>query len=485
MQQAPHSHLFENYNAIPGTIDEMFNTSLEKENQMNAIIKLFDDLKLNRFKLSQASAQASFQRSGITFNIYSDKQSTEKIFPFDVIPRIIPNQTWQILQKGLQQRIEALNLFLNDIYSNQYILKAKRIPSALVLSSQGYEAKVANIKPKGSVYIHVAGIDLIKNHNGQFVILEDNVRTPSGVAYALENRLIMKRLFPDIFAQTNILPVDNYPFQLYHAINQLADGLPGCTVILTPGPYNASYYEHCLLARRMGVDLVRGDDLFVKNRQVFLKTTRGPQLVSAIYRRIDDHFVDPEFFNKNSILGVPGLMQAYAAGNVVIANAVGNGVADDKAIYSYVPEMIRFYLHQEPIIAQVETFTCYDKQQREYVLANMHKMVVKATDSSGGYDLIIGPKADKTQLDAFKALIMKNPRRYIAQPLIELSTCPTYSHNQIEPRRVDFRPYIVTGQKSWVLPGGLTRVAANKESYVVNSSQGGGSKDTWILDKEV
>jgi len=483
MDQAP-KNLFNNYNNIPGTIDEFIQNGSIKEDKITAIVKLFDELKLNQFKSSHACAQSSFQRNGITFTVYSDKQSTEKIFPFDIIPRVIPNASWQRLQQGLNQRIEALNCFLNDIYTHQHILKAKKIPRALVLSSQGYQPKVTHVNPPGNVYIHIAGIDLIKNQQGEFMVLEDNLRTPSGVSYALENRLVMKRLFPDMFAKNKIEAIDNYPHQLYHALNQLSPHQSGLTVILTPGSYNSAYFEHSFLARKMGVDLVRGDDLFVNNAQVYLKTTRGPQLVSVIYRRLDDKSLDPHFFESDSLLGVPGLMHAYIAGNVVLANAVGNGVADDKAIYRYVPQMIQFYLQQTPILPQVETFCCFDKQHRQHVTENLHKMVIKSTDSSGGYDLLIGPKANKAQLDAFKAMITKNPRRYIAQPLIELSTCPTYCQNTIEPRRIDFRPFIVTGNNSWVLPGGLTRVAASKDSYVVNSSQGGGSKDTWILGNE-
>jgi uncharacterized circularly permuted ATP-grasp superfamily protein len=474
-------NLFNNYRSIPGSVDEFIQSNTLKEENITAIVKLFNELKLNQFKSSHKSAQSSFQRNGITFTVYSDKQSTEKIFPFDIIPRIIPATTWQHLERGLIQRITALNCFLNDIYSEQHILKEKHIPRALVLSSQGYQPKVANRHPLGNVYIHIAGIDLIKNQKGEFVVLEDNVRTPSGVSYALENRLVMKRLFPDIFAKSNIEPIDHYPDRLYHALNQLSTNQAGLTIILTPGSHNSAYFEHSFLARKMGVDLARGNDLFVKNAQVYLKTTRGSQLVSVIYRRVDDEYLDPEFFNKDSLLGVPGLMDAYLAGNVVLANAVGNGVADDKAIYHYVPQMIRFYLQEEPILPQVETFCCFEKQHRQYVLENLHNMVVKATDGSGGYDVLIGPNASKIQLETFKAMIIKNPRRYIAQPLIELSTCPTYSKHGIEPRRIDFRPFIITGHSSWVLPGGLTRVAATKESYVVNSSQGGGSKDTWIL----
>lgn len=483
---ATHS-LFENYSALPGTYDELFTHHGAIHPGLRAALTPLLGLSRHYLKTQQTLANTLFRHSGITFTVYADKQGTEKIFPFDLIPRIIAEQAWARLERGLCQRLLALNAFLHDIYHDKKIIAAKKIPHELILSSKGYLPRMEGITPPGGVYIHVAGIDLVKDHHGEFLVLEDNLRSPSGVSYVLENRFIMKRLFPEVFAQTRVRAVDEYPLRLYQALNalHLSKKAPGLTVVLTPGQYNAAYFEHSFLARKMGCDLVRGEDLFVEDACVFLKTTHGPERVSVIYRRIDDEYLDPTVFNPDSLLGVPGLVKAYAAGNVVLANAIGNGVADDKAIYPYVPAMIRFYLDEEPILPQVPTYHCANPKELDFVIKNIDQLVVKCVDLSGGYGMLMGGQASQKQRLAFIDKIKAQPRCYIAQPLIELSTCPTLAAKEMRPCRVDFRPYIIMGKKPWVLPGGLTRVALNKGSYVVNSSQGGGSKDTWVMEENL
>jgi len=353
----------------------------------------------------------------------------------------------------------------------------------MVEASRGYLPMLLGVRPPGGVHVHIAGIDLVRGPDGRFVVLEDNARTPSGVSYVLENRAVMKRVFPKVFQQSNVRTVVEYPLRLKEALRSVAPSRERRVVVLTPGPYNSAYFEHAFLAARMGLDLVQGADLFVHDDRVYVKTTRGAERVDVIYRRIDDAFLDPEAFNKESAIGVPGLMRAYAAGSVAIANAPGNGVADDKAIYPYVPAMIRFYLAEDPMLPQVETYICSRPGEMRYVLDNLSKLVVKAVDEAGGYGMLVGPKASKRAIAAMARRIRANPRRYVAQPLVELSTCPTWSPRGIAPRRVDLRPYVVTGASTWVLPGGLTRVALRPGSYVVNSSQGGGAKDTWVLSE--
>jgi len=476
--------LFADYRPLDGAVDEVFQPDGTAHPAFAGVVRDLDQLGRNEFRSRQRLAENAFLRGGITFSVYSDDRGAEKIFPFDLIPRVISASDWAKLELGLVQRVTALNRFLADMYGKQRIFRDKRVPRDLVERSSGYLRKVRGIRPRGGIYVHVAGIDLVRGANGEFLVLEDNLRCPSGVSYVLENRMVMKRVFPASFARSKVRSVDEYPSRLRSALAELSPhrGDKRRTVVLTPGAYNSAYFEHSFLARRMGCDLVQGSDLFVHEDRVFVKTTTGPSRVDVIYRRVDDEFLDPRAFRKDSLLGVPGLFQAYAKGNVTLANALGNGVADDKAVYPFVPEMIRYYLSEEPIIAQVETFVCARDEDLKRVLGNLESLVVKSVDGSGGYGMLIGPKASKAERNEFATKIRANPRSYIAQPLVALSTCPTWSKSGVAPRRVDLRPYIITGKSSWVLPGGLTRVALVKGSYVVNSSQGGGSKDTWVLE---
>jgi uncharacterized circularly permuted ATP-grasp superfamily protein len=449
------------------------------------VVALLDQIPRPEFRKRRKIAEEALLRNGVTFAVYSDrKEGVERVLPFDLLPRIVTAEDWGRIEAGLQQRVQALNLFLDDIYQGKArILKEKVVPRELVEASTGFLPEVRGIRPPGGVRIQIAGVDLIRGDDGEFLVLEHNLRIPSGVSYVLENRAVMKRVFPRIFEQARVRPVDDYGLRLKDALASLAprsDDAPR-VVILTPGPFNSAYFEHSFLARRMGCELVQGEDLYVADDRVWVRTTRGAQRVDVIYRRIDDAFLDPEVFRKDSLLGVPGIMRAYAKGNVTLANSVGNGVADDKAVYPYVPAIIRFYLDEEPLLRQVETFICSRPKECAHVLDSLESLVVKTVDGAGGYGMLIGPQASKKERSAFAEKIRADPRRYIAQPRIELSTCPTWTGSRIEPRRVDLRPYVVTGKRTWVLPGGLTRVALRKGSYVVNSSQGGGSKDTWVM----
>ena len=476
--------LLTGYSPLKGTYDEYFKDQNSPRPGLKGLTRLLDDLGEHEFRLRQQLADEAFMLGGITFSVYSDDRGVEKIMPFDLIPRAVSGKEWQKCERGLIQRIQALNMFLKDIYHEQKILKDEIVPEFLIKQSSGYLKEACGIMPPGGVYVHVAGIDLIRGPDGNFVVLEDNLRTPSGVSYVLENRAIMKRVFPRIFARAKIKNVEDYPHWLRNALTELSpvDASETRAVVLTPGPYNSAYFEHSFLARRMGCELVQGSDLFVRDNKVYVKTTYGPQRVHVIYRRIDDAYLDPEVFKKDSLLGVPGIYRAYREGNVTLANALGNGVADDKAVYPYVPDMIRYYLSEEPIIEQVKTYLCHRDKDRKYVLENLKDLVVKEVDASGGYGMLIGPRSTKAEIQKFARQIEKNPRGYIAQPLVELSTCPTWTDKGTAPRRVDLRPYIISGQHTRVLPGGLTRVALAQDSYVVNSSQGGGTKDTWILE---
>jgi uncharacterized circularly permuted ATP-grasp superfamily protein len=469
----------------PRAFDECFDPAGKARPEAHEVLDLLEALGQREFRARQRLADSTFLKSGITFSVYSDQRGGERIFPFDLIPRIIPANEWSSLRDGLEQRILALNAFLADVYGEQRILREKVIPEDLVLGAKGYVPLARGIVPPGGVHVHIAGIDLIRGPEGRFVVLEDNARTPSGVSYVLENRTVMKKVLPRVFAASSVASVDEYPMRLRDALASVGpapDSEDG-TVVLTPGPYNSAYFEHSFLARRMGVPLVEGSDLFVDDDRVFAKTTLGPRRIDVIYRRIDDPFLDPEVFDKNSLLGVPGLMRAYAKGNVALANAVGNGVVDDKGIYPFVPDMIRFYLSEEPKLGQVETYVCAREEDREYVLDHVGDLVIKAVNEAGGYGMLIGPQASRAERRDFRERVRANPRNYIAQPRIELSTCPTWTGSGVGPRRVDLRPYVVTGERTWVLPGGLTRVALVEGSYVVNSSQGGGSKDTWVLEE--
>ncbi|MGZ3633209.1 MAG: circularly permuted type 2 ATP-grasp protein [Parachlamydiaceae bacterium] len=474
--------LFENYQLLRSSYDEYFSFERREHPILNTITRFFDQISHEHFSQYHTRAHELFKQRGVTFNVYSDQHGQEKIFPFDLIPRVIHHEEWKITQQGLTQRIQALNAFLNDIYGKQHILKEKVLPKEIVLSSKGYLKELQGLTPPKGTYIHIAGIDLIRE-NHTFYVLEDNLKVPSGISYVLENRRMSKQFFPNIFNQIPILGVDEYPLRLRESLLSLVPETREnpVLVLLTPGPYNSAYFEHVFLSQRMGCPLVQNTDLIIENDYVYLKTLKGLLRVDVIYRRIDDEYLDPTVFNPSSLLGVPGLIHAYAKGNVILANAPGNGVADDKAIYPYVPEMIRYYLKEEPILAQVETYSCTDDKSREHVLNNLASCVIKVVNQSGGYGIIIGEQASKDALDNARDQILKNPRDYIAQPLKQLSSCPTLHNGQICPRRIDLRPFILSGKSTWVLPGGLTRVALNADSYIVNSSQGGGSKDTWIL----
>jgi uncharacterized circularly permuted ATP-grasp superfamily protein len=482
--------LFEGYRPLPGTWDEYFpngeGSHGEARSEAERIVALLDGLGVREFRDRQKLADATFLRGGITFSVYSDRRGSERIFPFDLIPRVISADRWRSIEAGLKQRVAALNAFLGDVYGDQRILAEGVIPKEMVLGAKGYLPEMRGIRPPQGVHVHIAGIDLIRDPQGEFLVLEDNARTPSGVSYVLENRTVMKKVFPRVFSQSRVRSVEEYPLRLVEALFSVgpASDFEEGTAILTPGVFNSAYFEHSFLARRMGVPLLEGGDLFVDQDCVYAKTTLGPKRIDVLYRRIDDPFLDPDAFRKDSLLGVPGLVRAYAKGNLALANAIGNGVADDKGIYPFVPDMIRFYLSEDPILGQVETYVCDREDDRQYVVEHLDQLVVKAVNEAGGYGMLIGPQASRKERAEFRRRIEAEPRNYIAQPRIELSTCPTWAAGGVGPRRVDLRPYVLTGGKgSWVLPGGLTRVALVEGSYVVNSSQGGGSKDTWVLEE--
>jgi uncharacterized circularly permuted ATP-grasp superfamily protein len=418
---------------------------------------------------------------GITFNVYSDSEGTERIFPFDLIPRIISNAEWAFLEKGLKQRITALNLFIDDMYHDQKILKDGIIPSDIALSSKGYLPQCSGLNPARGIWCHITGTDLIRDRDGQYYVLEDNLRCPSGVAYVLENREIMKRAFSTLVQSVEIQPVSNYPTQLLELLKFVAANDRTTCAVLTPGIYNSAYFEHSFLARQMGIELVQPSDLVIRDHYVMMRTTRGLKKVDVLYRRIDDTFLDPTVFDADSMLGVPGIFDVIRRGNVTMVNAPGTGIADDKVIYCFVPKMIKYYLNEEPIIPNVETYICSDPVQLTHVIQNLDKLVVKAANEAGGYGMLVGPHSTKEEQNEFRDKLLANPRNYIAQPTLQFSRCPSFFEDSIEGRHVDLRPYILYGDDINILPGGLTRVALRKGSLVVNSSQGGGSKDTWVL----
>jgi len=468
----------------PPTWDEMMDDRSVRPHYYT-LMETLSQLDVEKIRQKHQQASELFMSQGITFTVYSDDAGIERIFPFDIIPRIITSAEWQHIELGIKQRLKALNLFLHDIYHQQHCINDGIIPAALIASCPHFTREVFGIDVAHNIYVHISGIDLIRGEDGSFYILEDNLRTPSGVSYMLENREVTKRLFPQLITSNRVKMVNSYPL-LLHAILSSMSPRPisnPLAVILTPGIFNSAYYEHTFLARQMGIPLVEGRDLVINNHKVFMKTTRGLQQVDVIYRRVDDEFLDPISFKSDSILGVPGLIGAYRKGNVAIVNAVGNGVADDKAVYAFVPDMIKYYLNEEPILPNVPTYLMSDPEKREYVFNNIEKMVLKRTNQSGGYGMLMGNKASEKEIEDFRKKVDEDPRDFIAQPIIKLSTVPCFIDGKIQARHVDLRPYALCGPSGIeIVPGGLTRVALKQGSLVVNSSQGGGSKDTWIID---
>jgi uncharacterized circularly permuted ATP-grasp superfamily protein len=477
--------LFEHYPASNNTWDEMYDLHNIRAPYQN-VYDFLSRIPTSELNKKEDLAKKLFMSQGITFTVYSSGEGIEKIFPFDIIPRIITAKEWDFVERGIKQRLKALNLFLKDVYASQFILKDGIVPINLIYSCPHYLREMHGIKVPHDIYVHIAGIDIIRDHDGVFYVLEDNLRTPSGVSYMLENREITKRIFPDLIPQNRVRSVTEYPNILYKNLQSLSPRRISnpTVVLLTPGMYNSAYFEHTTLARLMGVELVEGRDLVVDNHKVYMKTTSGPQQVDVIYRRVDDEFLDPLAFNPSSMLGVSGIMSAYRKGNVAIVNSIGNGVADDKAIYVYVPAMIKYYLNEEPILKNVPTYQLSNIDEQKYVLANMNKMVIKKTNESGGYGMLMGHTATGKEIDEYKSEILKDPRQFIAQPTISLSSGPCYINGKVQPRRLDLRPFALCGpQGIEIVPGGLTRVALKEGSLVVNSSQGGGSKDTWVLSE--
>jgi len=445
------------------------------------------EVKPDVLDFRRREAELLFRRIGITFAVYGDPEAQERLIPFDVIPRIISAKEWEMLKRGLEQRVKAINAFIKDVYSRREILRAGVVPEDLVYQNPVFRPEMNGQKVPHDIYVHVAGIDIVRLDAESFYVLEDNARTPSGVSYMLENREIMLRLFPELFARYRVAPVENYPDELLATLKSIAPlsatAEPN-VVLLTPGVYNSAYYEHSFLADKLGIELVEGRDLVVKSDIVYMRTTEGLKRVDVIYRRIDDDFLDPLVFRPDSALGVPGLMSAYHSGSVTLANAVGTGIADDKAVYSYMPEIVKFYLGQEPLLKNVPTWRCRESEHLSYVLEHIEELVVKEVHGSGGYGMLIGPKADKATAATFRAKLKSDPTNFIAQPTLALSTCPTCVDEGIAPRHVDLRPFVLAGRdRMRIVPGGLTRVALKKGSLVVNSSQGGGTKDTWVLDE--
>jgi uncharacterized circularly permuted ATP-grasp superfamily protein len=481
------SGLFNGYRPLPGAYDEAFEADGAARAEFSRCLETLAGHTPEEFARHQHFAELALLNQGVTFSVYSDQRGSEKIFPFCLVPRLVSARDWARLERGLVQRVLALEAFLDDVYGPARILHEKPLLRDVVLGSKGYVSKLQGVRPPGGVRIHVSGIDLIRDPAGTFRVLEDNLRTPSGVSYVLENRLLSKRVLPQVLDHARVHGVDSYPERLAGTLRSVSPEPDGTAVVLTPGPYNSAYFEHSFLARTMGIELVQAADLYVDDDRVWARTTRGPRRVHVVYRRTDEAFLDPEAFRPESLLGVRGLVRAYAAGHVALANAPGNGVADDKAVYPFVPEIIRFYLAEEPLLEQVPTFLCARDDERDEVVEHLDEMVVKAVDEAGGYGMLMGPQASAAERDEFRRRIAAEPRKYIAQRRVELSTCPTWNGDaaRVVPRRVDLRPYVLNSRGGpWVLPGGLTRVALVEGSYVVNSSQGGGSKDTWV-QKEV
>jgi uncharacterized circularly permuted ATP-grasp superfamily protein len=462
----------------------MFATDTTVREHYETLLSLFNELSPAEIEARKQIVNVFFLNQGITFTVYGNNEGVERIFPFDIIPRIVPGQEWDIVERGLTQRITALNLFLHDVYHDQKILRDKVVPAELVLGSKHFRREFMGVNPPLNVYIHITGTDIIRDKEGNYLVLEDNLRCPSGVSYMLQNRQAMKRAFPALFSHYRVRPIEDYPQELVKILQQIAPSHhenPSIT-LLTPGIYNSAYFEHSFLARQMGIDLVEGRDLIVNDNRVYTRTTRGLKRVDVIYRRVDDDFLDPLVFRADSRLGIPGLINAYRAGNVALANAIGTGVADDKVIYSFVPKIIKYYLNEDPILPNVPTYLASDPQDLSYILANLDKLVVKAANESGGYGMLVGPHSTQAQRDDFAAKLREDPRNYIAQPTIALSRHPAFANdNSFTGCHIDLRPYVLYGESVKIVPGGLTRVALTPGSLVVNSSQGGGSKDTWVL----
>lgn len=480
--------IFENYTVPDHVLDEVFDVSKKSvKKPYTQIAKVFNSMSMEQFEHLNKLIKLSLFNQGITYQVYSEEKTKEQIFPFDAFPRIIQKQEWETIEKGTLQRSKALNMFLKDVYTSQKILKDKVVPKEMIMSSPHFCKEMVDFVPKGGTYCHINGTDLIKHSDGNNYVLEDNLRSPSGVSYVLSNREALKRTLSDLFKAYAIKPVWDYPIELLnmmHAVSPRDIEEPNC-VVLTPGMYNSAYYEHMFLAQQMGIELVEGRDLYVEDKRVYMRTTDGPVRVDVVYRRIDDPFLDPQIFNKDSVLGVPGIMSAYLAGNVTIVNAPGTGVADDKAIYHYVPAIIKYYLGEDPILNNVHTYICENKSDLSYVVSNLEKLVVKPVDQSGGYGISVGNTLTKDELSELKATIVADPRKFIAQPIMSLTTHSTYieSDKSFNPRHVDLRTYTLNGGDfEYVLKGGLSRVALKKGSLIVNSSQGGGSKDTWVLE---
>jgi uncharacterized circularly permuted ATP-grasp superfamily protein len=469
---------------INGFYDELLNPHLQARYSAGKLVNYLKKISYEEIQRRKQAADLAIKTMGITFTVYSEGENIDREWPYDIIPRIIPQKEWRHIEKGLQQRLTTLNHFINDIYNDQKIIKDRKIPEELLKSSVNFREQCRGINPLFGVWAHICGSDLVRDNDGTIYVLEDNLRVPSGVSYMLENRKVTKRVFPELFEDYNIMPMGDYPTHLFDTLSSISPrpmDYPE-VVVLTPGIYNSAYFEHAFLAQQMGAELVEGSDLIVgEDDCVYMKTIEGLARVDVIYRRIDDLFLDPEIFNPDSVLGVPGLIQAWKKGNVALANAPGAGVADDKVVYTYVPEMIRYYLDEEPILPNVPSYSCDNEKERKHVLANLENLVVKPANESGGYGMLVGPHSTKKQQREMARLIKARPRNYIAQPVITLSTVPTLCDTNIEPRHVDLRPFTLQGDRTFVTAGGLTRVALVRGSLVVNSSQGGGSKDTWVI----
>lgn len=477
----------DHYLHTPDCFDELIKPDGQSRRPANAIANFISQHGPTELYKRQQQLNETIQTMGVNFTLYEDGNNIDRAWPLDVIPRTICSQEWQQTSAGLKQRLAALNLFIDDLYNKQQVLKDGIVPADLVLDSKNFLAPCQGMSPRYGVWAHICGTDLVRDGTGQFLVLEDNLRVPSGVSYMLENRTVMKRVFPELFANSTIVPVDDYPTELWQMLASLSprgEQQSPCIVVLTPGIYNSAYFEHSYLAQQMGVPLVEPQDIFVDEGKVWLKQYRGKQQIDVIYRRIDDVFLDPLAFRPDSVLGVPGLIDVWRKGQVAIANAPGSGVADDKVIYAFVPQLIEYYLSEQPILANVETYLCADPLQQSYVLANLDKLVVKPANESGGYGILIGPRASAAQRANMADAIRQQPRNFIAQPTLNLSTAPTLCDKQLEPRHLDLRPFILQGAKQYCTTGGLSRVALTRGSLVVNSSQGGGSKDTWIIHSE-